>query len=324
MKRVTVNDLAKVSGYSQSTVSRALNDSNLISIEVKRKIQELASKMNYRPNIAARSLVGQKTGIIGFLIYKMEHAMHPTLSQVLQGATNIISKEGFNLLLVIADEDFRKGEIAARNYLDGMLIATQEISEREIEQIESQNIPFVAINRNFCKKRHVVNIDYEKIGYDIIKHLFSLGHLRIAYLSGPEHFWINRSLAHGYIKASEQYLGGIQLTRYGSFSEEDGYNLALELLNNPNPPTAFFGEDFMIAGALRAIKERGLRVPEDISLIGINDVPLISSLEPPISSIRLPMEKLGETAARVLIKLIRGEKVKKEISMSGTFILRDS
>lgn len=324
MKKVTVNDLAKISGYSQPTVSRALNDSNLISVEVKQKIQELAKKMNYRPNIAARSLAGQKTGIIGFYIFQMEHAMHPTLSQVLQGATRVAAEEGYNLLLVLTDEDTNKGEVAARNYLDGILVPTQETTEEEIKFLESQNIPFVLLNREPDEKRYVVNIDYEKVAMDITEHLSSAGHRRIAYLSGPEDFWINRALLKGYRKASEQFLGGLQCIRFGDWSEEEGYKLASELLELPNHPTAFFGEDFLIAGALRAIKERGLRVPKDVALVGINDVPLISSLDPPISSMRLPMDKLGEEAAGLLIKLLSGKKAKKQVLLPGELIIRES
>lgn len=324
MKKVTVNDLAKVSGYSQPTVSRALNNSDLISTEVKQKIQALARKMNYRPNIAAKSLAGQKTGIIGFYIFQMEHAMHPTLSQVLQGATKVAAQEGYNLLMVLTGEGSGKGEISARNYLDGIIIPTQETTDYEIQQLEEQGIPFVLVNRKVNENQFVANIDYEKVALEIIGHLASMGHRRVAYLSGPEEFWINRALLSGYRQASERLLGGLQLIRFGEWSEEEGYRLANELLELPDPPTAFFGEDFLIVGALRAIKEKQLRVPEDIALVGINDVPLIASLDPPLSSVRLPMDKLGEEAAKLLIKIISGQKDKQEIFLPGELIVRES
>ena len=323
-KKVTLNDLAKISGYSQPTVSRALNDSKLISEEVRKKIKLLAQKMNYQPNIAAKSLVGQKTGIIGFYIFQKEHAMHPTLSQVLQGAAKVVSEAGYNLLLFLRDNESDNDESISSNYLDGLLISTQETKEEEIRSLEKQNLPLVLMNREKKSQRHVVNINYEQIAIDVVEHLYSLGHRRIAYLSGPENFWISRALLKGYRKASERLLGGVQLIRAGNWSEEDGYKLTNELLELPARPTALFGEDFMIAGALRAIKEKQLQVPEDVALVGINDVPLISSLEPPISSVRLPMEKLGEEAARLLIEILSGGNPKEEIVLSGELIERES
>lgn len=324
MKRVTVNDLAKISGYSQSTVSRSLNNSSLISDITKMEIQKLAEKMKYRPNIAARSLIGQKVGIVGLCIGMIEHLTYSTILDVLKGIADVLLREGFKLLMIPCKEKI-KDSVIPFEYVDGVIIFNQEYRDEDIEFFKRSNIPFVVINGIHKNENYYrIRFDYEQIAYDLTKLLFDYGHKEIALLSGPVLMGNNDALRSGYLTAIEE-LGIPKLVFSASYSEENGYELAKKSFEKTENITAFLGEDFLIVGAMQAIKEKDLKIPEEIAVLGINNIPLVGFLDPPLSSFHLPMVTLGQEAAKMIVILIKNKEPEtRELILSGELVIRKS
>ena len=330
MNKVTIKDIAELSGFSKATVSRALNDSPRISEKTKKTINDFAKMLNYQPNPMARALVHQKTQLIGYVMRNFKDAFHPVTNTLLQGITEEISKYNYNLVLLTpdygeVDYDFDK---VSQGFVDGLIVSPQETKPKDIIKLSEKNLPFVLIN-NYIPgiSNPCVRVDYNDICFRIIRHFYTLGHRRIALINGQPEFRISIDMLEGYklaLTASNLQFES-ELVVNGDYTEEESYKLMKILLDLSEPPTAVFGEDYMVMGAMRAIKEAGLSIPEDIAVIGFNDVPLATSVTPPLSSVQVHMDRVGKHAVDMIISQIEGGALsKQEVIIEGDLVIRAS
>ena len=197
-----------------------------------------------------------------------------------------------------------------------------------MEEIRKRNIPLVLLESYEIPDYPTVVFDYAKSSYEACEHLIKLGHKKIALIDGPKNFLISKQALGGYKKARRKYSLGSEdkMVRHGYYSEDVGYKLVKELLKNFNSLTAIITADDMIAaGAMKAIKEKGLKIPEDISVIGGNDMPIASYLDPPLTTMKIPFYEIGKSGAEMLINVLTGKKVDTtSIIMKPQLITRKS
>lgn len=307
----TIKDVAKRAGLSVATVSRVLNGSGPASEDAARRVREAASALRYVPHGGARSLITSKTHTIGVLLPDIYGEF---FSDVIRGLDQTAQAGGFHLLL--SGSHNGKPEIEAamramRGRVDGMIAMSPHLDAETLFENLPASVPVVLLS---CAMRdddyHVITIDNARGVREMIQYLASLGHQRIAIIKGPDGNYDAAERLRGYRKALKD--AGLSpdasLEVPGDFTEATGHRAALELAGLAEAPTAIFASnDAMAIGALSALRERGLRVPDDITVVGFDDIPLARYMNPPLSSVHVPIIEMGERAARRLIAALAGE-----------------
>lgn len=334
MGNVTLKHIAKELGMSAMTVSRALNDKDNVDENTKKRVVEKARSMGYTPNHVAKSLVSRKTNTIGVVIPEIYHAF---FSEVISGIEEMAYKLNYQLFLTNSAEksEREKSSINAlqSKRVDGILISCAETSDdiSFYKQIIDTGLPFVFFDRcieNIGASCVSVN-DFES-SKQITQHLIEHGYKKIAHLSGPEGVYMAQKRKNGYIEALKE--NGIpfdkSLLKAGGFNEKGGYKAMNELLDLPvdkwpravvavNDPAAF--------GAIKAIKERGLTIPDDIAIVGFSDDVRSELIECPLTTVRQPAYQIGKRAAEKLINVIdTSEEPIENIVLTNEIIIRES
>ncbi|MCX7765496.1 MAG: LacI family transcriptional regulator [Candidatus Sumerlaeia bacterium] len=327
---ITIKELARSLNIAPSTVSMALNDHPHISPETKRRVKALARKLNYRPNLIARAMVRKRTNLIGVIISDIRSSFFP---EIIQGIEDVISQELYSAI-ICATEDNAERE---RHYLsllrekrvDG-IIAEPILTRKNLDLWNSllrQKFPIVFILRQLMLPQiPFVIVDNYRGGYLATQHLIQLGHCRIGHLAGPSTFDESRKRRKGFITALKD--AGLpldkNLIRITDFNLEAGYQKTLELLRTQQLPTAIFAcSDIVAIGALKAIREMKLRVPEDIALIGFDDLFFAAFAEVPLSSVAQPKYEIGVKSANKLLTIINGGEAESEI-LEPHIVIRQS
>lgn len=313
MKRANIQEVAKMAGVSPSTVSRALNGFPGISEKTRQKVIEIAKKLNYKPNYRGQILTTKSTKNIGLLITDITNPFFPEL---VRGAEETASESGYTILLGNTSESIDKEtsylEFFSRGPVDGVIISASRISNEHIISLAEEGLPIVVINRILeHPKISYVSTDMEKGGYIATKHLIELGHTKIAFINGPSHSEAAERRLSGYKKAlaESKIRYDSKLVSFNVPVAESGYKEATRLLNTEDPPTAIFTyNDLMAFGVIRAVKDLGVRIPDDLSIVGYDDIFFSSFTDPPLTTIRQPKEKLGKKAVELLLKLMKGER----------------
>lgn len=313
MKRANIQEVAKMAGVSPSTVSRALNGFPGISEKTRQKVIEIAKKLNYKPNYRGQILTTKSTKNIGLLITDITNPFFPEL---VRGAEETASESGYTILLGNTSESIDKEtsylEFFSRGPVDGVIISASRISNEHIISLAEEGLPIVVINRILeHPKISYVSTDMEKGGYLATKHLIELGHTKIAFINGPSHSEAAERRLSGYKKAlaESKIRYNSKLVSFNVPVAESGYKEATRLLNTEDPPTAIFTyNDLMAFGVIRAVKDLGVRIPDDLSIVGYDDIFFSSFTDPPLTTIRQPKEKLGKKAVELLLKLMKGER----------------
>lgn len=313
MKRVKIQEVAKIAGVSPSTVSRALNGFPGISEKTRQKVIEIARRLNYRPNYRGQILTAQSTKNIGLLITDITNPFFP---EVVRGAEEYANKAGYTILLGNTSESEDKEtnylDFFSRGPVDGVIISASRVSNEHIISLAEEGLPIVVINRILEHPRiSFVSTDMERGGYLATMHLLKLGHTKIAFINGPKHSEASQKRLEGYKKALKE--GGIdynpEMVSFNIPIAESGYRETIRLLYTKEPPTAIFTyNDLMAFGVLKAAKELGLSIPEELSVIGFDDIFFSSFTNPPLTTIRQFKEELGRRAVELLLKLIKGER----------------
>lgn len=313
---VTIKDIAKIAGVSHTTVSRALNDSPLISQRTKTKIKTIAETLNYTPNYNAKSLVLDKSYNIGLFFSTINEGTSSSFFyEVVKGVNHVIHKE-FNLIVSGIDE-YADLNAINRKHFDGIIVMSQSAKDDcFIYNIMKKNIPIVVLNRE-VQGAHVINIlsDDRKGAQNAVEHLISEGHRNIALIEGKKGFKSTHERKEGFLKALMNHNIPVHKDSMveGKYDLESGYRAMKQLLNLSNIPTAVFcSNDDMAVGAIKAIVEEGLRVPEDISIIGFDDSIFSSFLSPALTTIKKPIEEISIKGATKLLKLIGDKNVERE------------
>jgi DNA-binding LacI/PurR family transcriptional regulator len=331
----TIKDVAKLAGVSPSTVSRVLADNRRISPATKERVKKIITELNYHPNMIARSLIKRSSHTLGLILSRSTDSAfsNPFFSEIIRGISVVTQSYHYNLMLATAEDYVEEAKQCLRmvteKRVDGILLLASRVNDELIPELLKNDYPFVVVGRApDLNKCYSVNNDNIQAAYSAVRHLFNLGHQRIALLNGPEEFIFCQDRYEGYRFAFREY--GIEnnpaLVKKGSLTQEGGYQLTLELLNLDVPPTAIFAvDDLMVIGAYKAIKEKGLLIPEDIALVGFNDDPLASVIEPALTTIRIPIYEMGLAAATMIIGLLQNQEIfPAQKVLSSELIVRDS
>ena len=301
---VTIKDVAREANVSVATVSRVLNGSGPVSEATQQLIREVAGKMRYVPHNGARSLITSKTETLGVLLPDLYGEF---FSEVIRGMDNTAQRHGFHLLISRSYAD--KHEIdtamrAMRGRVDGVVVMSPDLDDDSLLNLPS-TIPVVLL----CSVSRGNQIDSLTIqncrgAREMVSHLVAQGHTRIAIIKGSPRNYDAAERLRGYRMALRD--AGITpdaaLEREGDFTEAGGYAASLELLAMKKRPTAIFAaNDSMAIGALSALRESGVRVPGDMAVAGFDDIPLARYMDPPLSSVRVPICELGARAVELLL-----------------------
>jgi len=327
MKRVNIQEVAKLAGVSPSTVSRALNNHPGISEKTRQKIIEVAKKLNYKPNYRGQILTTKSTKNIGLLITDITNPFFPEL---VRGAEERASEAGYTILLGNTSESEEKEtnylDFFSRGPVDGVIISASRISNEHIINLAEEGLPIVVINRMLeHPKISYVSTDMEKGGYLATKHLIKLGHSRIAFINGPKLSEAAERRLSGYKRAltESKIRYNPNLISFNTPVADSGYKEAIKLLCAKNPPSAIFTyNDLMAFGVIKAAKELGIKIPEELSIIGFDDIFFSNFTDPPLTTVRQPKEELGENAVELLLKLMKGEK--QSLLLEPELILRNT
>ncbi len=334
MKHITITDIAKKLGISASTVSRALSDHPDIKEETKKKVQQLADEFYYKPNSIAQSLKNNRTTIIGVIVPEIKHDF---FSSAISGIEEVAYHAGYTIIVCQSNENFER-EVVNTNSLIHQRVAgiVASISQNTIngdhfKSVVARGIPLVFFDRA-CSDVAVskVIIDDAKSAFDAVSHLITKGYKRIAHFTGPKELDICKLRLKGYSKAlSEFNLPVIEsLICYGGLHEADGYNSMEELIKNNNLPDAIFAVNDPVAiGAFQRIKEAGLRIPEDIGIVGFSNNKITALVDPPLTTVNQPSFEMGKKSAELLIEMIESEKQSFKpttITLNTVLIIRSS
>jgi DNA-binding LacI/PurR family transcriptional regulator len=327
---IKLEDIAKETGFSISTVSRVLSNSSYpVSEPIREKVLRVAEKMGYEPNIAARSLRTDRTNTIGIIV---DDLLSPFTPPIVRGIQDYLNEKGFLSLIVNSDWDPGQEQAAIKTLLsrpvDG-IIFVEYSHQTTSDVLERSNKPRVFVHRLFGSpiKNSVVPDDYYGASL-ATEHLIGLGHQRIAYINGPENWHTCRARFSGYrdTLSSHHLSFDPSLVQPGDWETESGYAAAKNLLKLVEPPTAIFAaNDAMALGAIYAIQDSGLRVPEDVAVVGYDNRNFTKIVRPRITTVSMPVIEMGGVAAELLLKHIaEGRKEEEEIKVKGQLIVRET
>jgi LacI family transcriptional regulator len=318
--RMTIKELARLSGVSAGTVSRALNGYTDVSPETRERVIRLAEELDYTPTAAARTLVMARSHVVGVFLDTGEghpDVQHPFFHEVLGGLKDMLGPAGFDLLL-FASEQPGNGygphsylKRARHHRVDGTVLMGVDTSDPEVERLLRSDIPCVGVDVVLSGRRNAsVMSDNAEGAAMAVRHLAQLGHRRIATITGLIETAPARDRLRGY--RDEIQRQGLayrdDYVRYGDYYAESGAEAMAELLELPEPPTAVFAaSDLMAAGALGALGRAGLRVPEDVALVGFDDILLAGLTQPPLTTLRQDKQGLGAAAGEALVALLEEE-----------------
>nr|HID14786.1 LacI family transcriptional regulator [Anaerolineae bacterium] len=334
--RPTQRQIAEEAGVSRTTVSLVLNDvpGVRISPETRQRILEVARRLNYYPDAAARTLVSGRTHTIGFVLCQSPDRIFADafLPEVLRGVGDAVQENGFRVLLHSV-EDVAAPEayigLVREKHTDGIILSGPRLDDEQLPHLKAEGFPVVLLGQLPGSDIPFVDVDNVGAAKQAVEHLIGLGHRCIGIITNaPLEYTAARDRLAGYRQALEE--AGIpfdeRLVCYGDFREESGRVAMNQLLDLPESPTAVFvASDLVAFGALVAIKERGLRVPHDVALVGFDDVRLAHYVDPPLTTVRLPAYELGYRAATLLTQLIGSEPVEEqEILLQTELVVRQS
>ena len=334
MRNTTIIDIAKKLKISASTVSRALNNYPDINEETKKQVKQLAKKLNYWPNPIARSLKSNKTNVIGVIVPEIKHDF---FSSAISGIEEVAYHSGFTILVCQSNEDYER-EVINTNALmhqrvAGFIVSISQTTTNgdHFQALLDRKIPLVFFDRAFNDiPTYKVIIDDAKSSCIAVTHLIERGHKKIAHLSGPIAMDICKQRLKGYKNALKKASLPImkELIRYSGLQESDGYTSMDSLLKDNIIPDAIFAVNDPVAiGAFQRIKEAGLRIPQDIAIVGFSNNKITSLIEPPMTTVNQPSFEMGKKAAEILIDMIEKRKngyTNKTVVFEAELIVRES
>ena len=328
---VTIRDVARAAGVSTATAARALGGYGHASPAARRKVNESARELGYRPNVVARALVSRATTTVGLVVGDIEN---PFFAAAARGLADVMDAHGYTVLLANADEDAgreRRAVDALRaRQVDGMVVVPAPgASPEHLTELVTAGVPLVLLDRA------VVGVAADSVlvrnvagARAAVAHLAGLGHRRIGVVSDSPDITSSAERIQGYRQALRA--AGIApepgLISIGGPTRDDGEAAALRLLDRPDRPTAVFtANNFMTVGALRAARSLGLRVPADVALVGFDDLDWTTLVQPPVTVVRQPVADLGRVAGERLLRRLDGDAgPPKRIRLDANLIVRGS
>jgi LacI family repressor for deo operon, udp, cdd, tsx, nupC, and nupG len=325
----TILDVARKVGVSKSTVSRVLTNSGRVDFETKQRVLAAIKELGYQPSRAAQTLRNKKTKLIAVLVPRISNHF---FARLIQGMEYEAVKHGYQIMLCNTENDAEKElqylKMLENYQVDGIVLTA---FRNPIEAIQ----PFTSFGPIILVEEYTkdnlfptVTINHQKAAYQATKHLIKLGHQQIGMVNGPEESIITRDREKGFRQALETYRIPIQeeWICFGSFGIQQGKGYIQRLLNNDFYPTAVFaGNDELAVGVIQEAKQQGLDVPQDLAVVGFDDQDIATIIEPNLTTIKQPIEQLGEKAMSLLIDTLHGNKnISKKMILETKLIIRES
>lgn len=327
-KYATVKDIAQKLNLHHSTVSRALRDYSDINETTKKKVLKAAKELNYTPNTMAQSLITRKTNLIGIIVPEI---VHNFFAKAISGIENVIYSKGFVPIVLDSNESVDREELHVdamiTNRIAGLITSiSQKTNTNEyFQKVIDKDIPLVFFDRALEGISASQVISDDKNGaLEGVEYLISKGYKRIAHISGPSNLKICKNRMEGYIAALRKNSMDVDddLITFGSLHEENGYKSMEVLLQRENPPDAVFAVNDPVAmGAFKKIREEGLKIPDDIAILGFSNNEVSSYLEPPLTTIDQFPGRMGEIAAEILIKQMEEEETHTKTEVLSTKLI---
>lgn len=326
-----IREVAERAGVSAITVSRAMNNSGAVHPATRERINKAIAELHYVPNTLARSFRSKQTCLLALVL---PDVTNPFWTTIARGVEDTASRNGFHVILCNTDESSEKEanhlSVLLQRRVDGIILAPTSGDKRIILPLKQHSMPCVLVDRRVdgAKCDTVVSNGHDG-AMKMTQHLIELGHRRIAIVAGPDAIWTGWERVEGYRQAL--YENGLLVNPdyivHGSYNEASGYELVKHLLAlDPRPTAIFAGNNFLAVGALHALREAGLRVPEDVALAGFDDIPQGSLISPALTVVSQLAYEMGVSAAESLISRLSGKYRGKprDIVFDTCIIIRES
>ncbi|MHA6626503.1 LacI family DNA-binding transcriptional regulator [Pseudonocardia sichuanensis] len=328
-ERIRLIDVAERCGVTKSVVSRVLNDDPTLNVrpETRQRIRAAALELGYRPHAGARALAGAEARALALLVPDLAN---PAYTRIIRGAYRRAREHGYVLLLAEdtandeADESF--ADLVEAGRVDGLLIASARPSHQLLSSTRLTRIPHVFVNREVPGSGRNVGMDAAASSGIAVRHLYDRGHRRIGLVSGPAELQPAQAREHGFVEQMRA-LGLVpDLIARAPFSEEGGAQAAAALLAHAPPITGMYCSTLSQAvGALHAIRTHGLRIPDDVSVVSYDDLPLAGYLDPPLTTVAMPLLELGVAAVDAVLDQLGGaEPADVAVSIAPVIVERES
>lgn len=329
----TLKEVAKEAGVSITTVSRVINGSNKVNGETRERVQKAMLQLDYQPNRVAQRLrtSGGRSKLLGLIIPDIQNQFY---SNIVRGIEDVTYGHDYAVILCNSDENPNKErfylEVLRSESVDGIILPPIHQFGEEIENLIDLGIPIVCVDRKLMRKNvDTVVIGNEKGGYDAVSHLVELGHKKIAILTSSLQFSSFAERQKGYERALKE--NGIEIDKRlikegDPRSLETARSLTEELLDLDEPPTAIFAtNNLMTLGVLEALNKHNLRIPEDISIVGFDDLPWAKAISPPLTAVKQPAYEMGKKAAELFFKRVEDPSIESvEVVLEAKLIIRES
>ena len=326
---LSIKDIARQARVSHSTVSRALNDSPQVNSVTAARIRQIAEQSGYRVSAAARALVRGRSQTIGVVVTSIAD---PFVAGVVDGIEEVAEARGYPVFVANSNARPEREVGVVRSFeerrVDGIIVTSSRVGALYVPLMARMRVPIVLLNNQHDSEFvHCVLIDNVQASRDATRHLIALGHRRIAYLGDQLGHQSNAERLEGYRQALRE--AGIRFQRrlvaLGDGRPEGGAAAMAELLARPEQPTAVFSYNDMSAlGAMREIRKRSLRIPDDISIVGFDDLYISRYLDPPLTTMRQPMRNMGRMAMETLFEIFDGAEAPQHQRVRGELIVRGS
>ncbi len=330
LMKLTIKDIAEMAGVSIATVSRVLNNSKPVSEEVRKRVEKVLEETNFRPNAWARSLIQNKTNLIGVIIPQI----NTFSAKLIDGIEDIASQNGYNIILsntrLNREQELKAIDILIEKQVDGLIFSAVNITAENVEKIYQSKIPAVVVGQKVSEYNLPwVDVDNYSSIVELVQYLIRCGHKKLAMIHGPLY---DMSAGYTRYKAFIDEVERHQIPKEdvilveSNFSMQDGYYAMEKILKNRSLPTAVISASDEIAiGAKKCLEDRGFIIPDDMSIVGFDDIDLAQITRPKLTTVRVDFFEMGSIAMKTLLRLLSDEKeVSLEHYVDYRLIIRDS
>ena len=330
--KLTIRQIAKLAGVSRSTVSRVINDHPNVSPETREQVLRIVAETGFRPDPIARSLSSRRADIIGLVIPLAIQSLFedPFFPRLMQGISLGCNRHDYTLSLFLLhtpeEEATLYRRISRRQFLDGVVVTAIRSEDPLIPQLLANRVPFVLHGRHEDPRVSFVEVDNVTGAYTAVTHLVRLGRRRIALITGPSGSLAAEDRKRGYLKALIERRLPVDegLIIHGDFTENSSHE-AMQRLLAREPDAVFVASDSMALGALRALRQAGKRVPDEVAVVGFDDMPQAATADPPLTTIRQPIQRAGVLAVDMLIDILgNGAEPARRIILPTELVIRAS
>ncbi|MGD2206341.1 MAG: LacI family DNA-binding transcriptional regulator [Anaerolineae bacterium] len=331
-EKLTIRQIAKLAGVSRSTVSRVLNDHPNVSPETRERVLHVVAETGFRPDPIARSLSSRRADIIGLVVPLSIQSLFedPFFPRLMQGISQGCNRHDYTLTLfllhTLEEEEKLYPRISRRQFLDGVIVTATRSGDPFIPKLLANRIPFVLHGRHEDPRVSFVEVDNVTGAHTAVTHLVRQGRRRIALITGPRGSLAAEDRERGYLNAlrERRVRTDDALIIHGDFTETSGYEAMQRLLAH-EPDAVFVASDSMALGAMRALREVQKRVPDEVAIVGFDDMPQAATADPPLTTIRQPIQRAGVLAVEMLIDILKnGAEPARRIILPIELVIRAS